>query len=420
MVTLSSELNQAFQQFFQQLNQTTDVPPPLLVAWSGGLDSTVLVHALRHYVFANKLPNDFSTVHVNHGLSPSANAWQQHCELLARQWRIPHKTLVLSLDLGANIEARARRARYQALALHGAQQACLLTAHHQQDQAETLLARLFQGAGIQGLSGMSSLRPLHSVSDNIPDKSQWLGRPLLTVSQQALCDYASAHQLTWVTDPMNSDTHYERVFMRTELWPVLATRYQQPAASIAKTAQLLQQTSALLAEYQRLDWHAWSQSAQSFDWPYLLSMSWPRQQALIARWFDTYHGLSLRGQHWQWFQQQAFVAEPKRHPQILVAGLPMQRYQSRIYYPAIAPVFDMPITDYAQLQDWVNEHWPIEFNVPERLYVFPLRLRNRKAGDNFSGVSLKKWFQSRGIAPWLREAWPVVENEQGCYLLGVN
>ncbi len=420
MVTLSSELNQAFQQFFQQLNQTTDVPPPLLVAWSGGLDSTVLVHALRHYVAANKLPNDFSTVHVNHGLSPLANDWQQHCELLANQWQIPHKTLFLNLDAGANLEARARRARYHALALHCSEQACLLTAHHQQDQAETLLARLFQGAGIQGLSGMSSLRPLHSVSNNIPDKSQWLGRPLLTVSQQALCDYASENQLTWVTDPMNSDTHYERVFMRSELWTVLAKRYQYPTASIAKTAQLLQQTSALLTEYQNLDWQAWSQNALSFDWPYLLNMSWPRQQSLIARWFDTHHCLSLRRQHWQWFQQQAFVAEPKRHPQILVSGLPMQRYQSRIYYPAIAPVFDIPITDYAQLQEWVNGHWPIELNVPEDLYVFPLRLRNRKASDNFSGVSLKKWFQSRGVAPWLREAWPVVDSKAGCFLLGVN
>ena len=416
MVTLNFEFDQAFEHFFQQLRQVADPMPPLVVAWSGGLDSSVLLHALKQYTSRLSIPVSLSSVHVNHGLNESADQWQQHCEQLAQVWQVEHQTLRLDLKDGANIEARARAARYQALANILADQACLLTAHHQQDQAETVLARLLKGAGIQGLSGMRLFRPL-GVYPNKPN--QLLGRPLLNVSQAALQDYAKRSGLVWVTDPMNNDQHYERVFMRETLWPVLNQRYSDPAQSITMSARLLQAHLELLAEYQQQDWQAWSPSPQQFDWKILSQFSWPRQQALIARWFDEFHGLRLRQHHWQWFAQQVGSAANDKHPQTQVAGKPMQRYRNHIYYPAQAPMFHLRFDEPLALQTWLIKHWPwvgSDFTVPQ----CPLLLRNRTPTDAFGGESLKKWFQNRGVPPWLREAWPVVENEQGCYMLGVN
>jgi tRNA(Ile)-lysidine synthase len=97
----------------------------------------------------------------------------------------------------------------------------------------------------------------------------------------------------------------------------------------------------------------------------------------------------------------------------------MQRYRNHIYYPAQAPIFHLKFDNSLALQSWLEQNWPWQLSDHSVLH-FPLVLRNRIATDLFGGVSLKKWFQSRGVPPWLREAWPVVENEQGCYLLGVN
>ncbi|SFR50456.1 tRNA lysidine(34) synthetase TilS [Thiomicrospira sp. ALE5] len=415
MVTLSSDLNQAFEQFIHQFRLISDPMPPVVVAWSGGLDSTVLLHALQQFTQSKSLPIKLSSIHVNHGLSPLALEWQQHCEQLAQRWGIAHQSIQLNLTPGRNLEAHAREARYKTMAACIPESVCLLTAHHQQDQAETFVAKLMQGAGLQGLTAMQMLQPLVYGGEK-----QWLGRPLLGIGRQNLLDYAKAFQLSWVEDPMNMDTHFERVYLRQRLWPVLAERYDKPIQNIAKSAGWLQQTQALLVEYQQQDWQAWAPEPKCFDWGFLSDMSWPRQQALIARWFDEYHGLRLRQPHWQWLLTQARSASMQRHPQIQIAGQPMQRYRHKIYYPAVAPRFDVTFTDLAALQAWCNVHWPIPLTLACDQDIFPVRLRNRHIDDVFGGERLKKWFQRHSVPPWLRDGWPVLQSQQGCSLLGVN
>lgn len=404
------QIYSAIAQFLIELKGHPQSVDCLVVAWSGGLDSSVLLHALNQA----SCPFKLSSIYVNHGLSKQATDWQVHCEQLAQEWQIPHQSISIDLHSGSNLEARARELRYACLQEHLPQQACLVTAHHQQDQAETVLARLFQGAGIQGLTGISQLRPL----TNHASASGLLGRPLLDVSQQAILDYALHFDLIWVDDPMNQESSYERAFMRRTLWPVLSMRYSDPAAKIAYSANLLQQTQSLLADYLQTDWQAWSHSAYWFDWAFLQEFSWPRQQALVARWFDYYHGLVLRATHWQWLKKQVFTADSQRHPKIMIARQAAQRYRTRVYYPAQPHFFSESFRHLEDLQAWLEQHWPLPVNLEGMVIEGPITIRNRHASDGFGGEGLKKWFQQQGVPPWLRASWPVLETKQGQVLLG--
>ncbi|MGH8454045.1 MAG: tRNA lysidine(34) synthetase TilS, partial [Nevskiales bacterium] len=166
-----------------------------LLAYSGGLDSTVLLHAL---VRAG-LPAPLEAIHIHHGLQPAADRWPGHCQRVCQQLGIPLTVLEVTPVRGPRLspEAEARRARYDALRSAMRSGDVLLTAHHLDDQAETLLLQLLRGAGPRGLAAMPTL------SEFPPG---WHARPLLACSRMALETYARQHGLEWVEDPSNTDT----------------------------------------------------------------------------------------------------------------------------------------------------------------------------------------------------------------------
>lgn len=227
-----------------------DLPPPplaaggrLWLAYSGGGDSTALLHAL--WRMQRELQTfELRAVHVHHGLQAPADDWARRCAARCEQWQIPFRVLHVQVaDAGQGIEAAARAARYAALAELLVPGDLLVTAHHLDDQAETVLFRSLRGTGIAGLGAMRDLEPFAAGR---------LWRPLLGVRRQVLRAYAQDHELDSVSDPHNDDPRLARAFLRHQVMPQFEERFAA-AENLARLARHAQDAAALLAELAELD-----------------------------------------------------------------------------------------------------------------------------------------------------------------------
>ena len=235
----------------RKLQQSPKPGKRIAVALSGGLDSVVLLdtvckaQAKEATQNKNQTKNEIYAFHIHHGLQKSADEWLIFCEKLAKKYKIHFDFRLLHLDNPheqGNIEARARAGRYEALA-DLCEEYCiedLLLAHHQNDQAETVLLQLLRGSGVAGLSGMPTSR---GVSSN---QSLTLWRPLLNQSRQELEAYAKEHKLQWIEDPSNQDTKYRRNAVRKRIIPVLEKIQPEALANMARSGELLGEAQTLL------------------------------------------------------------------------------------------------------------------------------------------------------------------------------
>nr|WP_306173669.1 tRNA lysidine(34) synthetase TilS [Limnobacter humi] len=204
----------------------------MAVALSGGLDSTVLLHALH----ATGRP--LIAVHVNHGLQPAAQDWPGHCAALCAALNIPFECLAVEVqDTGLGLEADARQARYAVLQRWMSAQDCsvLATAHHRDDQVETVLLQLFRGSGIKGLAGMRAYGPMGV--NRVQAVGMSLVRPLLDCTRRDLESYAGHHTLSWVEDPSNVDVSIRRNWLRRELLPALREHFPQVDQGVLQLAR---------------------------------------------------------------------------------------------------------------------------------------------------------------------------------------
>lgn len=211
-----------------------------LVAFSGGLDSAVLLHLLHDYRRAHPDAPPLTAVHINHNLQPAAADWERHCERVCAVLEVPLllRKVTVAVD-GRGVEAAAREARYQTLAAALEEGDILFFAHHQDDQVETLLLRWLRGAGLRGLQGMPSQRPLGAGK---------LCRPLLAWPRAALEDYARQQRLQWIDDPSNADTGFDRNYLRHAVLPLLAQRWPGYRGSLVRSARQLGAAAAALEQ----------------------------------------------------------------------------------------------------------------------------------------------------------------------------
>ena len=216
------------------LNADDLIGARIFVAYSGGPDSTALLHAA-----ATLWPTRVTALHANHGLLPAAALWARHCERCCRAWQVPLRTTCLRVEnRGQGPEAAAREARYAWFEGELESGDVLLLAQHRDDQAETVLLRLLRGAGAEGLAGMPRERALGRGR---------LIRPFLSLPRATLQGYNSVGDLRAVRDPGNADLRYDRVFLRREILPRLAARWPACAERLASAADLLREQAALLA-----------------------------------------------------------------------------------------------------------------------------------------------------------------------------
>ena len=208
----------------------------LCVALSGGVDSTALLGALA--ASRSTFPR-VRALHVDHGLRPAAKEWARHCRSLARRLRVPLKVLTTRVERGRgeSLEAAARETRYRLLASALEPGEVLLTAHHSDDQLETVLLQLFRGSGLPGLAGMPA---------RVPFAKGWLVRPLLSRSRAELEKWAREHELTWVDDDSNADDQFDRNYLRLHVLPRIRERWPGSASAVARSARHAAEAQALL------------------------------------------------------------------------------------------------------------------------------------------------------------------------------
>ena len=233
--------DQLYQWLEQQQLNTPEIT--LIVGFSGGLDSSVLLHALSQLRSYSHLSAQLHAVHVNHGLQAVGDSWLDHCREVSGQCGVVFHGVKINAraSVGESPEASARNGRYQALSEYmvglGSNSPVLLTAHHQDDQAETLILQLMRGAGLAGLSAMPAVKSFSCGQH---------GRPLLGVSRKELLAYAEQNQLVWVDDPSNSNNVYSRNYLRNEVMPKLHERWPAANKTISRSAGLLAEQQELI------------------------------------------------------------------------------------------------------------------------------------------------------------------------------
>jgi len=222
----------------QLLQSLSSLPPASswLVGFSGGADSTALLHAMVQ--LREQLQTPFRAVHINHGLHPDSHQWSQHCEALCRDWSVAFTSLNVHIDgTGQGLEAEARERRYTAINTLLKNGEAVFTAHHADDQAETLLLNLMRGSGVDGLSAM----PPHKAFGQ-----NQLQRPLLRFHRQALVDYLNLHGIKWLEDPSNQNVDQDRNFIRNKALPLLESQFAGSVKRLLLTQQAMLETRALL------------------------------------------------------------------------------------------------------------------------------------------------------------------------------
>lgn len=217
-----------------------------IIAYSGGLDSHVLLHALS-VAYADK-KTKFKAVHINHGWHDDAEKWTQHCLTIANSLGIECEVINISAErtAGESLEATARDRRYAALKQIMETNDLLLTAHQQDDQAETLLLQLFRGSGIKGLSSMPKITGF-STGFHI--------RPLLDFTREELEIYAQQNNLTWIEDSSNTNVKFDRNFIRHEIFPKIKQHWPAVTKTLARTANHCAEAQLLLEEMAQTDLH---------------------------------------------------------------------------------------------------------------------------------------------------------------------
>ncbi|MBS0358412.1 MAG: tRNA lysidine(34) synthetase TilS, partial [Proteobacteria bacterium] len=253
----------------------------IYLGYSGGLDSHVLLHALHDLKQRYSLP-PITAIHINHGLSPHAHEWESHCEGVCEKLKIPFQSfsIKISEDKSQSLEEKAREARYQIFSELMKPNDALLTAHQKNDQAETVLYRLFRGTGLKGLSGMSVAMPY---------VTGYLLRPLLPYTRQELEVYATTHELQWIEDESNTNTRFDRNFIRHSVLPLLKTRWTEVENHLTRVADFSTEAQILLEDLADQDKKFCEGSvSNTLSIQKLLTLTPERQNNVLRYWFQTF------------------------------------------------------------------------------------------------------------------------------------
>lgn len=300
---------------------------PIIIAYSGGVDSQVLLVALTKLKQQGQLPNPVVVCHVNHGLSPHADTWQAFAQQQCDSFALPLITHKLHLKKQAqqSLEAMARDARYQVLIKASAEPAIIVTGHHLNDQAETFLLALKRGAGVKGLSAML-------VSSTLAQHT--LARPLLAVSRDDIVDYANQQKLSWIEDESNTDEHYDRNFLRHQILPKLNERWPSINKTIARSAEHCVEAQQLLDELAQQDLADCQLSACKLSVAHLNKLSEPRLKNLLRYFLSSYNFLMPTRQQLAQICQQLNAGADKS-PVIQLANCCFRRFQDNLYLTPI-------------------------------------------------------------------------------------
>ncbi|MDM8546368.1 tRNA lysidine(34) synthetase TilS [Candidatus Venteria ishoeyi] len=382
----------------------------LWLAFSGGLDSQVLLHLLA--ALRENLP-PLSAVHIHHGLQTQADAWADNCQQVCLSLKIPCQIVpvVIPQDTGESLEALAREARYQAFAKLLQPAEALVTAQHADDQAETLLLQLFRGAGAAGLAAMPQQAQLGQA---------WLLRPLLQVRRQQLADWAKQQQLEWIDDPSNQDRRFDRNFLRHEILPSLQQRWPSLVGTLNRAASQQAESWELLQQQGSHDLrHCCGTQAQTLSVKALLKLSHPQRSNALRVWLKQRGFLMPSARKLMQIENNVLQAGSDRQPLVCWSNTEIRRYRDNLY--ALTP---LPRHPPKHKLEWSLNAMPLALPLGQ-LRASPttdkglclplntqLEVRFRRGGECWlrhkQHQSLKNCLQAAGIPPWLRGFLPLL------------
>ena len=390
---------------------------PLFLGLSGGLDSMLLLHCLAaHSQWASRL----SAVHINHQLMPEADDWQQQCQQACDALNIPFITRKVSvMEAGEGTEAAARRARYDAFEDILPEGAVLLLAHHADDQAETLLLRLLRGSGLKGLSAMPAERPLRDAAG----EQRRVLRPWLGLSRSELEGAARAISLNWVDDPSNTDTVYDRNWLRHEVLPALTERVPGLSQRLAATAVRLQQDQnvleTLLAEkleplLKPCDWPC--TSPWSLDLDALAALGQAYHHHALTLWLSRLGLPTPQGDKLPHWLEQCLSAASDRSPATPYAGVTLQRHGRAVYAWNKPGELTTQSTHVSEVIPWYDGRILVSGEVLTSLADCDIRAAGtvnglKAAWPGRPARTAKQIWQESNIPLWLRPYWPVLCRE---------
>lgn len=386
-------------------------PSPILLGFSGGLDSTVLLHLLAADEGIRRA--GLRAIHVHHGLHADADAWAAHCrracDALGVAVAIVHVDVERASGLG--IEGAARAARHAAFAEALDDGEILALAHHRDDQAETFLLRALRGSGTDGLAAMRPWRR-HA--------SGWLWRPLLDIPYARLCEYAKAHRLQWIDDPSNAGTDFDRNFLRNAVMPLLRERWPHAIDGFARSAALCAQASDLLEIEDAQALAAARRDPHTLDIDALQALPPPRRARVLRRWIAALELPPLPGNGIARIEGELLAAPHDANPRFDWRGARVQRWRNLLHAGAIgAP---LP-TDWSASWDGST---PLALPTGDTLCLLgaqrfdaPLRVHARQGGERITlpgrthSHALKHVLQDANIPPWRRERLPLLVDAGG-------
>jgi len=401
----------------------------IAVAYSGGLDSSALLHLAHAYALGRQI--DLFAFHIHHGISPHADQWLTHCEQQCIQLGIGFdaQRIELAHPNKQGVEQAARIGRYAALGdlCRAHRVLLLLTAHHQDDQAETLLLQLLRGSGLAGLSGMDQV---NIAANLLGDASVVMGRPLLQFSRAALVDFVTQKKISHIEDESNHDPRYARNALRHQVMPVLAQSFPGFQARFARAAQHAQSAQRLLSDLAAGDL-ATCLEGDCLDIHALRRLSVDRIDNLLRYWFSL-HAVRMPSTAWL-HEVRTQLLQAKADAQLCVihADCHIRRHRNRVFlipkpHPSSGADGATPM-----MFQWRHEaclHFPtlggtlyfdrIDSGISEAwLQSQALTIRPRQGGEcvklapNRPSKSLKYHYQARGIPAWERQRLPIVTTQ---------
>jgi tRNA(Ile)-lysidine synthase len=382
-----------------------------VVAYSGGVDS----HVLLHLCYRSGLT--VRAVHIHHGLQAEADSWDAHCRNVCADIGIAYKCIHVDAqpESGESPEDAARNARYRAFAKELDNGEVLLTAHHQDDQAETLLLQLMRGAGPAGLASMPLIKSF---------ANGYHARPLLGFQQQQIRKYAEEQKLEWVDDPSNADTSYDRNYVRRQVMPVLRRNWPNAGQALSQAAKLQQDTLEVVEAMAATDLAAVSNQQQnSLSVTKLRQLTQARQYNVLRYWINTAGFDRPRRNIMQEIIDSVLPASKDAAPLVFWGSTEIRRYHDALY---ILEALNSHEIHHVYAWDGEQPLFVETLHLELRLeqargrglkqdaVARGLTVRFRQGGEQLRPHgrrhthSLKKLMQDAGIPPWQRNRIPLI------------
>ncbi|CAL1329164.1 tRNA(Ile)-lysidine synthase [Candidatus Providencia siddallii] len=386
----------------------------LLVGFSGGIDSTSLLHILLKLKNSKKPELNIRAIHINHGLHNKANQWEKHCKTICMNWKIPFICRRVVIDQKNNIESNARKVRYQTYKKELLLNEIIVTAQHLNDQSETFILSLKRGSGPAGLSSIHEVFPF-----DIQNKTTFIIRPLLNIMRSDLENYIEKNNLNYIEDDSNNNIRFDRNYIRLYVMPLLHKRWPHFSKMVARSAYLCKEQELLIDELLQNKLTTLMNYDGAISIKGLLECSPQKRNALIRRWIKHHkiHVPSLKKLEIIWLE--IALAKQNANPICYLDKIEIRRYQNFLW-----------IVNYIKnlSKKCYNWNYPDTFKLPESLGILEIikygkirppfcyekvtvrfDFKNKiKIFDKIYSKKIKKIWQEYKVAPWMRNRIPLI------------